>query len=120
MHGRARLDGSSGEFTGESERLNCPAATVNPARLVLHRAEVSPGLNLVQESDVSPALCPLLGPLANGLDRICIMCRLDPSIASMRYRHLVLGDEVEHDVGGATCEIHDPTARLRAEHRFNF
>ena len=46
------------------------------------------------------------------------MRALDPTIAHMRNVYLVLGDDVEHGVGGAARESDKLSTMLRSEHLF--
>src|SRR5829696_8349396 len=108
----AGLERRPGEAARIGERLDRAAAAVEPAGVVLGRAEMALGRRLVEELGRRAALRPLLGAAAYGLDRVGRMRALDPARPHMRHVHLVPGDKVEHRVRGAAREGDELLAAL--------
>ena len=113
MDGSARRQRRPGEPAGIGERLDGAASVVDPAGVVLRRAEMPLGRSLVEKRGAGAAPGPLLGAPAHGLDGMGRVRSLDPALADTRHVHAVPVDQVEHGVRSAAYERGEvgPTVR---------
>ena len=112
-------DRRPGKAARIGQRLDRAAAPVDPGGKILRRCRGAGRFRSCRTTRPAHRGAPIARrarapprPLA------ARMRALDPAVAHVRHVHPMLGDEVEHGIGGAAGECDQLRAALAAEHRF--